>query len=318
MKKAIPLLDIQDLCVGFKKGAEILRGVDFRIFSGERVAFVGESGCGKTITALSVLGLLPEKIHLKKGMFRWEGAPFFHGSREVLRDFRGRRVAMIFQDPLSALNPVFTAGEQVLEVFKTHRLCPPREARKRVLDLFQEVGLSDPERVFSSYPHQLSGGMAQRVMIAMALAASPQLMIADEPTSALDVTVQAQILELLIEHSKRHGTALWFITHDLRLVRRFADRVAILYAGQVVEESETRRLFSDPLHPYTQGLLASDPALVPRGQRLPFISGRPPRPGEIRQGCAFAPRCPRVQENCRQVLPALEKRKDHPVRCFYP
>jgi len=298
----------------------ILRGIDLSLVEGERLALVGESGCGKSMTALSILNLIP-----KPPMERTEGRIFFKG-RELntleekdWREIRGKEIGMIFQEPLTSLNPVIPVGKQLAETLEVHLGLPGDQIDEKVYSLLNEVGLPDPERIERQYPHQLSGGMCQRIMIAMAVACGPSLLIADEPTTALDVTVQTQVLELLFRMTAEHRLAVLFITHDLRIVKGHADRVAILYLGQVVEEGAPSELFEHPQHPYTEGLLASLPGFSRRGRELLNIPGVVPTPFEPITGCAFADRCSRAGDRCRKEEPALnEIIKGHKVRCFYP
>jgi oligopeptide/dipeptide ABC transporter ATP-binding protein len=317
------LLELKDLRVvldGEEGPAEVLRGVDLSLNAGERVALVGESGCGKSVTALSLLDLLPEPpMRRTGGSLHFRGRDLFEASPEEWRTVRGGGIAMIFQEPLTSLNPVFRAGDQVAEAVRMHEAIGPQPARERTLSLFREVGLPDPERVADAYPHQLSGGMCQRVMVAMALAGRPALLVADEPTTALDVTVQAQILELLSRLSGERGMGVLLITHDLSLVGNLADRVVILYAGMVVEVGAPGAIFRHARHPYTAGLLACHPALARRGEPMATLPGSVPGPRDRFPGCPFAPRCPRAQARCARSLPTLETSSEgHGTRCFYP
>ena len=319
------LLTIEDLKIVLKDEATgktgwILRGIDLSLRPGETLAVVGESGCGKSMTALSILRLLPQPP------MEWVGGKVIYKNRDLSelsvgewKNIRGREIGIIFQEPFTSLNPVIPVGEQIEETLRIHQDPPPEVAREKVLALLREVGLADAERLYHQYPHQLSGGMCQRVMMALAVSCGPSLLIADEPTTALDVTVQAQILDLLFRMTREHHLAVLFITHDLRLARMRADRVAIFYAGQVVEEGTPEDIFSHPQHPYTEGLLAAMPELSQKGKRLLNIAGAVPSPFEDRQGCLFASRCPRVQEKCGREEPLLEAMgKGHQARCFYP
>ncbi len=319
------LLSIENLKVvlknpaGFETGS-ILRGVDLKIAEGESVALVGESGCGKSMTALSILRLLPSPpMEMVSGKINFKGRDLADFSPADWGKIRGGDIGVVFQDPLASLNPVIRVGHQIEEVIRIHSELSRDQAQRKALNLLSDVGLPDAGRIFQQYPHQLSGGMCQRVMIAMALAGGPSLLIADEPTTALDVTVQTQILDLLFGMKKKHKLAILFITHDLRLVRGHADRVAVLYAGQVVEEGSPEELFRHPLHPYTEGLIGALPSASQKGHPLANIPGKVPSPFDILTGCAFADRCSRVEKNCRADEPNLiENEKGHRSRCFYP
>lgn len=319
------LLSIQNLKVSLKKpetGLQgwVLRGIDLSLKTGERLALVGESGCGKSMTALAILHLLPKPpMEMTEGRIEFKGRDLGALSEAEWRKVRGREIGMIFQEPVSSLNPVVPVGDQIAETLRVHGGVPESQIHSKVGSLLGEVGLPDPARIMRQYPHQLSGGMCQRVMIAMAIACGPSLLIADEPTTALDVTVQTQILNLLFRMTEQHRLSVLFITHNLKIVRGHADRVAILYLGSVVEEGTPEEIFDHPQHPYTEGLLASLPEFSHKGQPLFSIGGTVPTPFESLKGCAFSNRCPRVSERCRQENPALtELRKGHKARCFYP
>lgn len=288
----------------------LLESVSLSLAAGRTLALVGESGSGKSLTALAVLGLLPAKIRPVGGSIRLDGRDLLALSERELGRLRGARMAMVFQEPMTALNPVLPVGHQVAEPLGLHAGLRGRTARMRVRELLASVGLSDPDRVLRSYPHELSGGMCQRVVIAMALACRPGLLIADEPTTALDVTVQAQIVDLLVRLQREQGMAVLFITHDLALAGQFADEVAVLYAGRVVERAPTPALFAQARHPYTLGLLRSlpEPGPAPRGRPLAMIPGEPPEPHRRPPGCAFHPRCERGSDEaaCRGRAPELE------------
>ncbi len=319
-----PLLAVSDLSVEFhRKGQRPVRAVDgvsFTVDAGEVVGLVGESGCGKSVTALAITGLLPQRGVRVGGQARFAGTDLLTLDRRSRRDLRGREIAMVFQDPSSSRNPVVPVGVQVAEVLTRHRNMTRRQARSTAAELLDRVGIPDPQRRLKEYPHQLSGGMRQRALIAMAVACQPRLLIADEPTTALDVTIQAQILELLKELVQEIGTALIMITHDLGIVAGMCDRVNVLYAGRVVETADRRALFAHPHHPYTVGLLRSIPRLDgARGERLT------PIPGSVRdllpwqEGCAYAPRCTRRSEECLDGLPALVEEPDgRAYRCIHP
>ncbi|MFO1209345.1 MAG: ABC transporter ATP-binding protein [Amaricoccus sp.] len=314
-----PLLSIEDLRVGVRNDpeAEILRGVSLAVSRGETLAVVGESGCGKSLTSLSVMGLLSAGLEKRGGRIRFEGADLPVEDNEAMRRIRGDRIGMVFQEPMAALNPVFTIGDQVAEVILEHEDIGRAEAMARVVELMENVHLPEPARIVREYPHRLSGGQRQRVVIAMALACNPDLLIADEPTTALDVTVQAQIMRLLAEARQALGIAILLITHNLGLVAQTADRVAVMYAGRVVEEAPTRRLFAEPRHPYTRGLLAATPR---PGRRRPGepplteIPGVVPSVTERLPGCRFRPRCPVAGEICARIDPVLEQG----VACHFP
>jgi len=290
------LLDVRDLRMAFETEAGTARalfGVSFSVAPAETVGLVGESGCGKTVTALSILRLLPSPPAIVEGgEIRFRGEDLLSLPEKRMCGVRGKSISMIFQEPMSSLNPVLTVGEQVAEVFTAHRVCGKREAAERAVEWLRKVHMPDPGRRAREYPHQLSGGMRQRAMIAMALALEPALLIADEPTTALDVTIQAQILSLLRELREREKMAVLLITHDLGVVHDFADRTAIMYLGRIVEIGPTRDLFADPVHPYTQGLLASLPGKSVGEKRLPSIPGTVPDLSAVPKGCPFADRCP--------------------------
>ncbi len=283
------------------------------------MGLVGESGCGKTVTALSVMRLLPPQTTEIAGEVRFAGENLLALSPEDMRVIRGSRIGMVFQEPMTSLNPVYTVGEQVAEVLHQHRGLSHREARAEAIQVLARVGLPDAARRFDQYPHELSGGLRQRVLIAMALACNPELLIADEPTTALDVTIQAQILALLTQLQENLNLAVLFITHNLGVVAQTADRVAVMYAGLVVEEALTAELFKNPCHPYTWGLLASVPKLDfhhPLGQHLPTIPGQVPGAQEALPGCLFQDRCPKAHDRCGAPPPWLTVGQDHRARCW--
>jgi oligopeptide/dipeptide ABC transporter ATP-binding protein len=300
------VLEVADLRTSFPDGMErrnVVDGVSLSIAAGETLALVGESGCGKTLTALSILRLVPRPGRIESGSVRIAGREVLGLSVTEMRKLRGGEVGIIFQEPMTSLNPVQTVGRQVVEAIRLHHATSGDDARLRTVALFDQVGIPDPETRFDAYPHQLSGGMKQRVMIAMALASRPPLLIADEPTTALDVTVRAQILDLLRTLQREIGLALLLITHDLGTVNEIADRVAVMYAGKIVEHATRRDLFSAPRHPYTQGLLRSLPGRARPGERLAEIPGTVPPPSEWMRGCRFVTRCPRAFEPCPDVEP---------------
>ena len=318
-----PLLSVRDLRVTFRRHGEepfsAVDGVSFDVRPGQTVGLVGESGCGKSVTSLAIMGLLPERGNTVEGSVRYEGTELLGLGESQMRDRRGRDIAMIFQDPLSSLNPVVPVGRQVTEVLERHRGMSRKAATPIARDLLDKVGIPDPERRLKDYPHQLSGGMRQRGLIAMALACEPRLLIADEPTTALDVTIQAQILALLKELVTETGTALVMITHDLGVVAGLCDEVNVLYGGRIVERGERHDLFAEPRHPYTGGLLGSIPSLEgERGARLNPIPGSVADNLPWEHACAFAPRCPNAVDRCTADTPQLEDDGRRALRCFNP
>ncbi len=318
-----PLLSVRDLRVTFQRHGEdpfrAVDGVSFDVRPGQTVGLVGESGCGKSVTSLAIMGLLPQRGNMVEGEVLYEGTNLLELSQKDLRDRRGRDIAMIFQDPLSSLNPVISVGLQVTEVLERHRGMSRKAAQPVARDLLERVGIPDPDRRLKDYPHQMSGGMRQRALIAMALACAPRLLIADEPTTALDVTIQAQILALLKELVQDTGTALIMITHDLGVVAGLCDEVNVLYAGRLVERGERHDLFAEPRHPYTHGLLASIPRLTaPRGEKLTPIPGSVADNLPWDHACAFAPRCSQPIEECTSTSPRLEQSASRALRCHNP
>ena len=318
-----PILTVQDLSVTFQtRGAPQVRAVDgvsFEVHAGETLGVVGESGSGKSVTSLAILGLLPARGVTVTGSIRLDGVELLSASERDMQAVRGRRIAMVFQDPMSSLNPVLTVGRQLTEVLVRHRVCSAREAPDRAVALLDRVGIPGARQRLGTYPHQLSGGMRQRVMIAIALACEPEILIADEPTTALDVTIQAQVLELLMGLVKDSNTAMVLITHDLGVVAGTCDRVHVMYSGRVVESGERHELFAQPCHHYTRGLLASVPRLDLVGGKLTPIPGSPRDVIEWADGCAFAPRCPEVTEACLGAAPELVSRtRGSSVRCVHP
>ncbi len=318
------ILEIRGLrtCFRTRRGTfPAVDGVDLELRAGETLGVVGESGCGKTVTALSILRLLPEPpARIEAGEIRFEGRDLLRLSPEELRRVRGRKIAMIFQEPMTSLNPVFTIGSQIDEALRLHTDLDRAARRARTQELLATVGISEPARRMRDYPHQLSGGMRQRVMIAMALACDPAVLIADEPTTALDVTIQAQILALLDELKARFRMSVLLITHDLGVVAESAQRVAIFYAGRVVETGPVEAIFRAPRHPYTQGLLLAMPAAdAPRGARLHVIPGSVPDLASLPAGCRFRGRCPRAIARCASDDPRLERvGPDHASACWNP
>ena len=316
----MPLLDIKNLSLEFVSGSTQLRAVDevsLRVDAGETVCLVGESGCGKSVTALSIAQLLPRSTaRYPQGEIWLDGRDTLKMSATELRSIRGGVVSYIFQDPGASLNPVFRVGRQIKEALKLHR--PAKATNEQVIHLLKLVGIPSPESRINDYPFQMSGGMQQRVMIAMALASEPKLLVADEPTTALDVTIQAQILDLLRDIRQRLGMAILLITHNLGIVGDMANRVAVMYAGQVVELAAARDLLQAPLHPYTRALINSVPKLNADQRRLAAISGQVPRLGNFPPGCRFYPRCPSKRPECADLMPPLmEARPGHWVRCLY-
>jgi len=316
-----PLLEVKDLRTSFftpKGEVRVVDGVSFSATPGRLTGIVGESGSGKTISVLSIMRLLPEGARITGGSIRFEGVDLLKLDEAAMRAMRGARIAMIFQEPMTSLNPVFTIGSQIGEAIRLHQRTGRHETRERTVEALRTVGIADPARRVNDYPHQLSGGMRQRVMIAMALACQPQLLIADEPTTALDVTIQAQILDLLRELQQRLSLAVILVTHDLGIVAQYADEVTILYAARVMERAATAELFANPLNPYTRGLLASIPGIDGRqSHRLAAIAGSIPNAASPPSGCRFHPRCPIAIADCTTVDPPLERKApDHYAACI--
>ena len=312
------VLRVGDLRVRFAGApVDVVDGISFAVGRGETLAIVGESGCGKSVSSLALTGLLPASARVSAQSATLLGEPLFGRDEARWRDIRGNRLAMIFQEPMTALNPVFTIGDQIAESVARHQGLSPRQARARALDMLKKVAVPDPERRLDAYPHQLSGGLRQRVVIAMALANAPALIIADEPTTALDVTIQAQILALIAELQAETGAAMILVTHDLGVVAEVADTVAVMYAGRIVESGPVAALFDDPQHPYTIGLMGSVPSTGPRGGRLATIAGRVPTPAEMPAGCRFATRCSFVVGACRAARPPLrDLTQGHAAACI--
>ncbi len=312
-----PLLQVSDLNVHFGTGASATRAiadVSFTVRKGERVGIVGESGCGKTVTGLALMGLLPRRSARVTGRVVMDGRDLLELGPRAMQRVRGRQIAMIFHEPMSALDPVFTIGEQISETLRAHFSIGRAAAKERAVAALEAVGIPLPSRRYDEYPHQLSGGMRQRAMIAIALACEPRLLIADEPTTALDVTIQAQIVDLLLELSSRTETALLFITHDLGVVARACTRLLTMYAGEIVEDADLDAALMAPKHPYTSGLLRSLPRLTPRKTRLPSIPGQVPSPMQMPDGCRFEPRCPHRGAACGRKVPLFDL-GDRRVRC---
>jgi peptide/nickel transport system ATP-binding protein len=320
------LLEVRNLQTHFRTPEGVVRaveGLSFEVETGETVGIVGESGCGKSVTAMSILRLIPEPPGKIAGSIRLQGRELLALPELEMRAIRGNEISMIFQEPMTSLNPVLSIGRQIGETLRLHQGLNQRAAQAKAIEALTVVGIPEPARRVREYPHQLSGGMRQRVMIAMALACNPKLLIADEPTTALDVTIQAQILDLMRDLKRRTGSAIMLITHDLGVVAEMAERVVVMYAGRKVEEAPVREIFSRPLHPYTQGLLGAVPKLGTSGGvggrgRLTEIAGLVPSLRRRIEGCAFAGRCPVAREQCRRVTPALEvKELGHQVACHY-
>jgi peptide/nickel transport system ATP-binding protein len=321
-----PLLEVDDLETVFHVEGSVARAVDgisFTVGIGETLAIVGESGSGKSVTALSIMRLLPTPpAQIVRGHVRFRGRELLTLSEREMRDIRGNEVGMIFQEPMSSLNPLLRVGEQISEVVRLHQGLGRAAAWRRAVEMLARVNIPDPERRAGEYPHRLSGGMRQRVMIAMALSCRPSLLIADEPTTALDVTIQAQILRLIRTLQIEMNMSVLFITHNLGVVAQVADRVAVMYAGRIVEQGDVTTVFALPLHPYTRALLASLPRVQMAGrdptERLLSIPGQVPSPIALPTGCRFAPRCPRADDVCREATPPLrEVEPDHEVRCHH-
>ncbi len=314
------LLDIQGLTTHFFTRAGIIKAVDnlsLRLQKGRVLGLVGESGCGKTVTALSILNLVPSPGKIISGKILFEGKDLLALAADELRAIRGARISMIFQEPMTALNPVFTVGNQIAEILTTHQHITKKEALDTAVELLRSVGIPSPEKRVDEYPHQLSGGMRQRVMIAMAIACKPLLILADEPTTALDVTIQAHILELLSTIQAEMGMAMILVTHDLGLIAERAHEVAVMYAGRIVEQAETKELFANPQHPYTRGLMASLPRQGEEDRRrLRTIPGTVPRLSDLPKGCTFLPRCDIKTGKCEMEPALVEVKPGHLVRCW--
>jgi dipeptide transport system ATP-binding protein len=314
------ILEVQDLHVTFKTyggTVQAVRGVDFHLHKGETLAIVGESGCGKSVTSNAIMRLIPNPPgKITKGKINFKGEDLTKVSEKKMRSIRGVDISMIFQDPMTALNPTLTIGTQLVEGLRQHRNVTGSEARKKALEMMDLVGISNPEERMKQYPHQFSGGMRQRIVIAMALICEPELLIADEPTTALDVTIQAQILELFEKIQEVTGVSIILITHDLGVVAKIADRIAVMYAGKIIETGTKREIFYQPQHPYTKGLLNSVPRLDTKGKLQP-IDGTPPDLFSPPKGCPFTPRCPLAMEVCNKVYPDSTKLSDsHALDCW--
>jgi peptide/nickel transport system ATP-binding protein len=316
---AVPLLKVRDLVVQFPTRRGILTAVDrisFDIARGEVLGVVGESGAGKSLTGAAIIGLLEPPGRIAAGSIEFDGIRIDQLSPEALRSIRGKRIAMIFQDPLTSLNPLYRVGEQLIETIRTHSAISPSAARTRAIELLGEVGIPAAETRIDAYPHQFSGGMRQRVVIALALCAEPELIIADEPTTALDVSVQAQIIALLKRLCRERGTAVMLITHDMGVIAETADRVAVMYAGRIAEIGPVRDVVQDPKHPYTIGLMGSIPSIDGEDKRLVQIEGAMPRLTNIPDGCSFHPRCEHASDRCRAVEPSAVQVDGSMVACW--
>ena len=321
MERENSILQVNDLSVSFYTEEGVVPAVDhlsFDLQEHEVLAIVGESGCGKSVTSLSIMGLVPSPPgKVESGQILFEGADLLKMSQKELCDIRGDKISMIFQEPMTSLNPVFTIGHQLQDVFAVHRNMKRREARAAALKMLEMVRIPSPEKVLDYYPNQLSGGMRQRVMIAMALSCRPRILIADEPTTALDVTIQAQIIRLISELKEKMNSSVILITHDLGVVAQIAQKVMVMYAGQAVEYADVYSLYKNPAHPYTLGLLRSIPNIYENVERLEVIKGTVPTPAEFGVGCRFRMRCPHACERCEREMPQLyDAGEGHIVRCF--
>ena len=316
-----PILKVEDLRTYFYTEDGVVKAVDgvsFELYEGETLGIVGESGSGKSVTSLSIMRLLDEKGKIVGGRIIFKGRNLLELPEAEMRKIRGNEIAMIFQEPMVALNPVYTIGDQIMEAIMLHQGVGEKEAREMAIDLLRKVGIPEPEKRVDQYPHQLSGGMRQRAMIAMALSCRPSILIADEPTTALDVTIQAQILDLMKELQREYGMALIMITHDMGVIAEVADRVVVMYAGQVVEYGEVHEIFKNPKHPYTYGLLSSIPRLDVEQEKLKSIPGTVPDPLNFPPGCRFHPRCEFAEERCKVEEPKMERvGEGHYSRCFF-
>lgn len=323
MKKST--LVVRNLVTSFKTSDGIINavnGIDFHVEQGKVLGIVGESGCGKSVTSLSVMGLVPKPNgFISAGEILFKGTDLLKLTEKEMQNIRGNEIAMIFQEPMTALNPVFKIGFQIAEILEIHKNIKRIDSKDICIELLKKVGLPRPEKVVDEYPHQLSGGMRQRVMIAMALSCNPKLLIADEPTTALDVTVQAQVLELMKELKNEFDTSIMFITHDLGVIAEMADDVIVMYSGKVVEETNCETIFDNPLHPYTRALLNSRPERIKPGDKPICIPGMVPSPYDLPKGCLFAPRCCQARDICKEKMAELiEVELNHKVRCwqYYP
>lgn len=315
-----PIIEVKQLRTSFQTddgSIPVVNSIDFQVMPGEVLGVVGESGCGKSVTSLSIMGLVEARTGKIEGEILFKGDNLAGASEKKMRKIRGNEIAMIFQEPMTSLNPVFTIGQQLTESLRVHRKWGKKQAADRAVEMLKLVGLGRAEELLKQYPHQLSGGMRQRVMIAMAMICEPELLIADEPTTALDVTIQAQILELMKDLNKKTDTAILMITHDLGVVAEMCQRVIVMYAGRIVEEGDVRSVFQNPLHPYTVGLIQSIPDMRVKKDRLYSIPGNVPKPGSQNLGCQFAPRCAHAMSRCISETPALTNHENgQKVRCW--
>ena len=315
-----PIIEVKQLRTSFQTddgSIPVVNSIDFHVMPGEVLGVVGESGCGKSVTSLSIMGLVEARTGKVEGEILFKGDNLANASEKKMRKIRGNEIAMIFQEPMTSLNPVFTIGQQLTESLRVHRKWGKKQAAVRAVEMLKLVGLGRAEELLKQYPHQLSGGMRQRVMIAMAMICEPELLIADEPTTALDVTIQAQILELMKDLNKKTDTAILMITHDLGVVAEMCQRVIVMYAGRIVEEGDVRSVFQNPLHPYTVGLIQSIPDMRAKKDRLYSIPGNVPKPGSQNLGCQFAPRCAHAMSQCISETPALTNHENgQKVRCW--
>ncbi|MRX73761.1 ATP-binding cassette domain-containing protein [Bacillus lacus] len=315
------VLDVKNITISIKNDRSetiVVDSVNFHLKKGEVLGIVGESGCGKSITSLSIMGLLQKpQVNVTEGEILFKNKNLLNYNEKQMRDLRGNDIAMIFQEPMTSLNPLFKIGDQLQEAYMVHHRKSRRDAKERAVQMLKLVGLPRAEQLMKEYPHQLSGGMRQRVMIAMAMICDPEVLIADEPTTALDVTIQAQILALMKDLNEKLDTSIIFITHDLGVVAEMCDRILVMYAGRVVEEGDVKTIFTNPQHPYTRGLLQSVPDIRIKKEKLYSISGQVPKPGTVKYGCTFAQRCDAVHDRCRVESPDLYKVDSrHHSRCF--
>lgn len=314
------LLEVKNLKTQFRiKGGTVnaVNGIDFEVEKGEVLAIVGESGSGKSVTSLSILGLIPDPPgKIVDGQILFKGEDLLKKTKREMKDIRGKEISMIFQEPMTSLNPVFTIERQITETILRHENVTKKEALERAVKMLELVGIPSPEKRVKEYPHQMSGGMRQRIMIAMALACNPELLIADEPTTALDVTIQAQILDLMLNLKNKLNTSILLITHDLGVVAEAADNVVVMYCGKIVEKSNVQDIFKKPLHPYTEGLLRSIPKIEDKEEKLFMIPGMVPNPLKMPKGCAFSTRCNKCMDICREKEPELIETEGRLVSCF--